>query len=78
MAKITPPTYNSLGDIVGSWRVTVLYDEAADTITVDATRPGGRWTKSRRTVRTFGPSELEDAIAAVQTAVRTYGARRLF
>lgn len=78
MEKPAPETRNSLGDVVGSWRVMVVYDTVADQITVDALRPGTNWHPPRRTVSTFNPSHLEDALAAVQTAVRTYGARRLF
>lgn len=72
------PTFNSHGMSVGSWSVLVNYDEAADSVTVTTMRPGGRWTKGRRTSATFGPEDLEDVVAAVQVAVRTLGARRLF
>lgn len=78
MPNAPEPVRNSLGDIVGGWSVRVDYDEVLDTITVTTNMPGGRWRKSSRVRATFGPAELEDAIAAVQVSIRTAGARRLF
>lgn len=73
-----PPVRNSLEEIVGGWTVTVRYDEAADVIFVTTRRPGTRWLKPAVLTATFEPVDLEDAISAVQVAMRTLGARRLF
>lgn len=78
MPDAPPPVRNGLGDIVGAWSVRVDYDEVLDVIVVNVRLPGGRWRKSTTTRGTFGPDEIEDAIAAVQVAIRTAGARRLF
>lgn len=78
MPDAPPPVYNSLGDIVGAWRVTLSYDEVLDVIALDVHTPGGPWRKERRYRVTFPPDEIEEALDGLQRVVRTAGARRLF
>lgn len=72
------PVYNSNHQPVGGWSVRADYDEASDSIWVVVKRPGGRWLKSKITKDVYAPQDLEDVVAALQVAVRTLGARRLF
>lgn len=67
-----------MGDVVGSWNVSLEYDEAADLIRLFARKPGTRWTKEKRWTVTYAPDEIEEAIETVALIVRTAGARRLF
>lgn len=72
------PVHNSIGDVVGPWNVTVSYDDAADTITVVARKPGSRWLKEKRWSLSYAPDKVEDAIEDVTRIVRSASCRRLF
>lgn len=72
------PVRNSLGDIVGSWKVTIQYDEASDKVLVHSQRPGSRWLRARSWSASYDPSDIEEALDYVLRVVRTQGARRLF
>lgn len=73
-----PPTYDSHGNIVAEWMVTVRYDAVRDAITVHQAQEAGPYTKARRHTDTYAPNEVEALLASLTTMIRTLGARRLF
>lgn len=79
MAKSAPePVRNSLGDVVGPWNVTIAYDDASDSITLFARKPGTRWLKEKRWSVSYAPDEVEEALEALLRIVRSASCRRLF
>lgn len=73
-----PPTYDSRGNMVAEWSVTMRYDAVRDEITVHWRQDAGPYSKAKALTHRYDPVDVEDALADVQRAVRICGARRLF
>lgn len=72
------PTYDSRGNQVAEWSVTIRYDAVRDYLQVYWNQEAGPYNKAKRLETTHDPHAVEDALADVMRAVRILGARRLF
>lgn len=72
------PTYDSQGNAVAEWMVTIRYDAVRDSITVTQVQEAGPYHKARVQTDTYAPSEVEALLAGITATVRILGARRLF
>lgn len=73
-----PPTYDSTGNLVAEWMVTVRYDSVRDVVNVTQVQEAGPYHKARVQTDTYAPTEIEDIASALDRALRILGARRLF
>lgn len=79
MAPDAPtPTYDSKGNLVAEWAITVRYDALRDDLIVNWRQEAGPYHKAKSSESHYDPKDLEDALADIQRAVRILGARRLF
>lgn len=79
MATDAPsPTFDSHGNLVAEWSITVRYDALRDDLIVNWRQEAGPYHKAKALEEHYAPQDLEDALAAIQRAVRIMGARRLF
>lgn len=79
MAPDAPaPTYDSKGNEVAEWAISIRYDAVRDNLTIVWTQEAGPYHKAKRVQNNYSPQDLEDLVADVQRAIRILGARRLF
>lgn len=78
MPDAPAPTYDSHGNLVAEWKVTIRYDALRDVLEVHQAQEAGPYTKARRHTDVYAPHEVEALLASIGTMVRTLGARRLF
>lgn len=79
MAPDAPsPTYDSHGNLVAEWKVSIEYDALRDVLRVFWRQEPGPYHKGKSLVTEHAPQDVEDALSDVVKAVRIMGARRLF
>ncbi len=77
MPDAPEPRYDSRGNLVAEWAVTLRYDPRRDELVVYWVQGEGTYHTSGRGSEVLDHADLEDAIRAVQTRARILGARRL-
>lgn len=73
-----PPVYDSHGNQVPAWRVVCEFMPSTDQIVVAWHQDGGPYNAAKTHHLTLNPVDVEDALEAVQRAIRIMSARRLF
>lgn len=78
MPDAPPPVYDTHGNLVLPWYVSVAYDPTEDGVRVTWHQTAGPYNAEKRGDVLIDPCDIEDAVAASVRAIRILGARRLF
>lgn len=72
------PTYDSHGNLVAEWTVSINYDAVRDVLRVHMRQEAGPYTRATVETHEYAPQDVEDAVSDLCRQVRIRGARRLF
>lgn len=72
------PVYDSHGNLVTGWHLTVRYVPEADAVVVYWQHEPNPYTAGKSDTTTWSPEDLEGALTEVNIRLRTLAARRLF
>lgn len=78
MPDAPSPTYDSHGNRVAAWKVTIEYDDARDELRLCYRADPGPYSSGHRRDDVYDPADIEDALGDLTRAIRIMGARRLF
>lgn len=73
-----PPRYDSHGNLVPAWKISIYYDPSCDDVVVWWSQEEGAYNSASRGTVTFGYDDVEDALEVVKRRVRIQSARRMF